>query len=97
MSNNLVVIQRLRSMCMNWFYSRNRLSINNLTLAQYKDLRVKLYEKLTNHPQYNVLIKPDLDKFIANGDNQGFESLQNIVFRLLDVINKEDNIMKDFE
>ena len=94
---NPVAEQRLRTMCINWCFKKNSDFLMSLDLQGYKRLRIDLYNKVINHPQFESLVKPAYEEFKkTNGGDDDFNKCQVFVFKLLDLINREDNITKDF-
>ncbi len=94
---NPVAEQRLRTMCMNWCFLHDQGFLSTLDLQGYKKLRIDLYNKVINHPQFETLVKPAYEEFKkSNGDDNDFNKFQKFVFKLMDIINREDSITKDF-
>lgn len=94
---NPVAEQRLRTMCMNWCYLHDNGFLSTLDLQGYKRLRIDLYKKLISHPQFESLVRPAYEEFkkTAGGDDD-FNKCQVFVFKLMDLINREYKITKDF-
>lgn len=89
--------QRLRTMCMNWCFLQDHTFLSKLNLSGYKKLRTDLYKKVISHPQFDTLVKPAYEEFKkTNGGEDDFNKCQTFVFKLMDLINREDNIIKDF-
>lgn len=94
---NPVAEQRLRTMCMNWCFLQDHIFLAQLNLSDYKKLRFDLYNKLISHPQFDTLVRPAYEEFKkTNGCEDDFNKCQTFVFKLMDLINREDNIIKDF-
>ena len=94
---NPVAEQRLRTMCMNWFFLHDQGFLTTLDLDGYKRLRCNLYKKVISHQQFDTLVKPAYEEFKkTNGCEDDFNKCQTFVFKLMDLINREDNITKDF-
>lgn len=95
---NAFAEQRLRTMCMNWYFLQDQIFLSKLNLSGYKKLRTDLYNKLISHPQFDTLVRPAYEEFKkTNGCEDDFNKCQVFVFKLMDLINREDNITKDFE
>lgn len=98
MVENPVAEQRLRTMCMNWCFLQNHGFLTALDLEDYKRLRCNLYKKVISHPQFETLVKPAFEEFKkSDGGEVAFNKCQVFVFKLMDLINRENNITKDFE
>lgn len=96
MENN-VAEQRLRTMCINWCFLQNHTFLSKLDLAGYKKIRFDLYNKLISHPQFETLVKPAYEEFKKTaGGEKAFNKCQTVVFKLMDLINREDKIIEDF-
>lgn len=94
---NPVAESRLKAMCMNWFFLKDPNFLNHLELADYKRLRCNLYKKVRSHPQFETLVKPAYEEFKkTNGSEDDFNKCQTFVFKLMDLINREDKIVEDF-
>lgn len=94
---NPVAEQRLRIMCMNWCFLHDPSFLTKLTLSDYKKLRIDLYNKLISHPQFETIVRPSYEEFKkSNGDDPEFDKCQVFVFKLMDLINREDKILEDF-
>lgn len=94
---NPVAEQRLRTMCMNWCFLHDQGFLAALTLSGYKKIRFDLYNKLISHPQFETLVRPAYEEFKkTNGDDAEFDKCQVYVFKLMDLINREDKILEDF-
>ena len=95
---NPVAESRLKAMCMNWFFLKDPNFLNHLELADYKRLRCNLYKKVRSHPQFETLVKPAYEEFKkTDGGEDAFNKCQTFVFKLMDLIDREDSITKDFE
>lgn len=95
---NGVAEQRLRTMCMNWCFLQDHSFLAKLNLSGYKKLRSDLYKKVISHPQFETLVKPAYEEFKkTDGGEEDFNKCQVFVFKLMDLINRENNITKDFE
>ena len=95
---NGIAEQRLRTMCMNWCFLQDHIFLAKLDLSDYKKLRFDLYKKLIRHPQFETLVKPAYEEFKKSDGGEGaFNKCQVFVFKLVDLINSENNITKDFE
>ena len=95
---NPVAEQRLRTMCMNWCFLQDHTFLSKLDLSGYKKMRCNLYNKLISHPQFETLVKPAYEEFKkTDGCEADFNKCQVFVFKLMDLINRENNITKDFE
>ncbi len=95
---NGVAEQRLRTMCMNWCFLQDPNFLAKLDLTGYKKMRLDLYKKLIVHPQFETLVRPAFEEFKkTDGGEVDFNKCQDFVFKLMDLINSEDNITKDFE
>jgi len=94
---NPVAEQRLRTMCMNWCFLHDQGFLSTLDLQGYKKLRIDLYKKVRSHPQFETLVKPAYEEFkkTEGGDND-FNRCQVYVFKLMDLIDREDKIIEDF-
>ena len=94
---NGIAEQRLRTMCMNWCFLQDHIFLAKLNLSDYKKLRFDLYNKLISHPQFETLVKPAYEEFKkTDGDEADFNKCQVFVFKLMDLINREDKILEDF-
>lgn len=94
---NPVAEQRLRTMCMNWFFLQDKGVLSTLDLQGYKRLRMDLYNKVISHPQFESLVKPAFEEFKkTDGGEDAFNKCQTFVFKLMDLINREDKIVEDF-
>lgn len=94
---NPVAEQRLRTMCMNWLFLHDQGVLSKLDLEGYKKLRFDLYKKLISHPQFETLVKPAFEEFKkTDGGDDAFNKCQVFVFKLMDLINREDKILEDF-
>ena len=94
---NGIAEQRLRTMCMNWCFLHDLIFLAQLNLYDYKKLRFDLYNKLISHPQFETLVKPAYEEFKkTDGDEADFNKCQVFVFKLMDLINREDKILEDF-
>ena len=94
---NPVAEQRLRTMCMNWCFLKNSAFLSTLDLQSYKRLRMDLYNKVISHPQFESLVKPAFEEFKkTDGSDDYFNKCQVFVFKLMDLINREDKIVEDF-
>ena len=94
---NPVAEQRLRTMCMNWCFLHDPSFLTKLGLSDYKKIRFDLYNKLISHPQFETLVRPAFEEFKkSNGDDTEFDKCQVFVFKLMDLINREDKILEDF-
>lgn len=97
MVENPVAEQRLRTMCINWVFLKDHTFLSKLDLTGYKKMRLDLYKKLIGHPQFETLVKPAFEEFKkTDGGDTDFNKCQDFVFKLMDLINREDNIIKDF-
>ena len=95
---NAFAEQRLRTMCMNWCFLQDHTFLSKLNLSGHKKLRTDLYKKLISHPQFETLVKPAFEEFKkTEGGEADFNKCQVFVFKLMDLINRENNITKDFE
>lgn len=93
-----VAEQRLRTMCINWFFLQDPNFLTNLDLQDYKRMRANLYKKIISHPQFETLVRPAYEEFKkTTGDDKDFEKCQAQVFKLMDLINREEKIIEDFE
>lgn len=94
---NPVAVQRLRTMCMNWCFLHDPNFLTTLDLTGYQKIRIDLYNKLISHPQFETLVRPAYEEFKkTNGDDAEFDKCQVYVFKLMDLINREDKILEDF-
>lgn len=94
---NGIAEQRLLTMCMNWCFLHDHIFLAQLNLYDYKKLRFDLYNKLISHPQFETLVKPAYEEFKkTDGDEADFNKCQVFVFKLMDLINREDKILEDF-
>lgn len=94
---NGIAEQRLRTMCMNWCFLQDHIFLAQLNLYDYKKLRFDLYNKLISHPQFETLVKPAYEEFKkTDGDEADFNKCQVFVFKLMDLINRENKILEDF-
>ena len=97
MVENPVAEQRLRTMCMNWCFLQDHTFLSKLDLNGYKKMRFDLYKKLISHPQFETLVKPAFEEFKkSDGCEKAFNKCQDFVFKLMDLINREDKICEDF-
>lgn len=93
-----VAEQRLRTMCINWCFLHDPNFLTTLDLQNYKRMRSNLYKKVINHPQFETLVRPAFEEFKkTSGGEEDFNKCQAQVFKLMDLINREDNLTKDFE
>ena len=96
--DNSLADQRLRTMCMNWYFLQDSDFLTTLDLEGYKRLRCNLYKKLISHPQFETLVRPAYEEFKNTDDGEAeFNKCQVFVFKLMDLMNREDNLTKDFE
>lgn len=94
---NAFAKQRLRTMCMNWCFLQDHTFLSKLNLSGYKKLRTDLYKKLISHPQFETLVKPAFEEFKnTDGGEADFNKCQVFVFKLMDLINRENKILEDF-
>ena len=94
---NPVAEQRLRTMCMNWCFLQDNTFLSTLDLEGYKKLRIDLYKKVRSHPQFETLVKPAYEEFKkTDGSEEAFNKCQTFVFKLMDLIDREDKIVEDF-
>lgn len=94
---NPVAEQRLRTMCMNWCFLQDNTFLSTLDLQGYKKLRIDLYKKVRSHPQFETLVKPAYEEFKkTDGSEDAFNKCQTFVFKLMDLIDREDKIVEDF-
>ena len=94
---NPVAEQRLRTMCMNWCYLHDKGFLSTLDFQGYKRLRMDLYNKVISHPQFESLVKPAYEEFKkTDGGDDDFNKCQVFVFKLMDLINRENKIVEDF-
>ena len=94
---NPVAEQRLRTMCMNWCFLQDNTFLSTLDLQGYKKLRIDLYKKVRSHPQFETLVKPAYEEFKkTDGSEEAFNKCQTFVFKLMDLIDREDKIVEDF-
>ena len=94
---NPVAEQRLRTMCMNWCFLQDNTFLSTLDLQGYKKLRIDLYKKVRSHPQFETLVKPAYEEFKkTDGSDEAFNKCQTFVFKLMDLIDREDKIVEDF-
>lgn len=94
---NAFAEQRLRTMCMNWCFLQDHTFLSKLNLSGYKKLRTDLYKKLISHPQFETLVKPAFEEFKnTDGGEADFNKCQVFVFKLMDLINRENKILEDF-
>lgn len=95
---NPVAEQRLRTMCMNWFFLKDPDFLTTLGLEDYQRVRISLYKKVRSHPQFETLVRPVYEEFKkTNGGEEDFNKCQTVVFKLMDMIDREYSITKDFE
>lgn len=84
-------------MCMNWCFLQDHTFLSKLNLSGYKKLRTDLYKKLISHPQFETLVKPAFEEFKnTDGGEADFNKCQVFVFKLMDLINRENKILEDF-
>lgn len=96
--DNSLADQRLRTMCMNWCFLQDSDFLTTLDLEGYKRLRCNLYKKLISHPQFETLVRPAYEEFKNTDDGESeFNKCQVFVFKLMDLMNRENNLTKDFE
>ena len=95
--------QKIRTMCSNWYFAHYTDDCKKLSMVEWIGFRKESYNKLTNHEQYNTLIQPYVDKFQelqwssdAGDYVKWFEDTQVQVFRILDLINREEKLLSDF-
>lgn len=94
---NPVAEQRLRIMCINWCFLQDQSFLYKLDLPSYKKLRIDLYNKLISHPQFETLVRPAYEEFKKSScSDDDFNKCQVFVFKLMDLINREDKILEDF-
>lgn len=94
---NAFAEQRLRTMCMNWYFLQDHTLLYKMNLYGYKKMRMDLYNKLISHPQFETLVKPAFEEFKnTDGGEADFNKCQVFVFKLMDLINREDKILEDF-
>lgn len=94
---NPVAEQRLRTMCMNWCFLQDNTFLSTLDLEGYKKLRIDLYKKVRSHPQFETLVRPAFEEFKkTDGSDEAFNKCQTFVFKLMDLIDREDKIVEDF-
>lgn len=94
---NPVAEQRLRTMCMNWCFLQDNTFLSTLDLQGYKKLRIDLYKKVRSHPQFETLVRPAFEEFKkTDGSDEAFNKCQTFVFKLMDLIDREDKIVEDF-
>lgn len=94
---NKVAESRLKTMCMNWCFVQDLTYLTKFDLSDYNNLRFSLYKKLISHPLYETLVKPAYEEFKKTDCSlDAFNKCQVFVFKLMDLINREDSIKKDF-
>lgn len=94
---NKVAESRLRTMCMNWCFVQDLTYLTKLDLYSYNNIRFNLYKKLISHPLFDTLVKPAYEEFKkTDGCLDAFNKCQVFVFKLMDLIDKEDKILEDF-
>ena len=95
---NKAAESRLKTMCMNWCFVHNLTYLTKMDLSDYNNIRFNLYKKLISHPQFETLVRPAYEEFKkTDGGLDAFNKCQVFVFKLMDLIDREDNITKDFE
>ena len=97
MVENPIAEQRLLTMFMNWLFLHDQGFFTTLDLEGYKRLRCNLYKKVRSHPQFETLVKPAYEEFKkTDGGDTDFNKCQTFVFKLMDLIDREDKILEDF-
>lgn len=95
---NKAAESRLKTMCMNWCFGHDRTYLTKLDLYGYNNMRLNLHKKLISHPQFETLVRPAYEEFKkTDGGLDAFNKCQVFVFKLMDLIDREDSITKDFE
>lgn len=95
---NKAAESRLKTMCMNWCFVHNLTYLTKLDLYGYNNMRLNLHKKLISHPQFETLVRPAYEEFKkTDGGEDAFNKCQKFVFKLMDLIDREDSITKDFE
>lgn len=98
MVENPVAESKLKTMCMNWCFLQDQGFLFTSDLEDYQRLRCNLYKKVRSHPQFETLVKPAYEEFKkTDGGEDAFNKCQTFVFKLMDLIDREDSITKDFE
>lgn len=94
---NKAAESRLKTMCMNWCFLQDQGFLSTLDLEGCKRLRCNLYKKVRSHPQFETLVKPAYEEFKkSDGGLDPFNKCQTFVFKLMDLIDREDKICEDF-
>lgn len=93
--------QKIRTMCSNWYFAHYTDDCKKLSMVEWMRFRKDLYKKLINHEQYNTVVKPLVDElyeiqFDPELYPQWFDKTQTQVFRILDMINREEKLLSDF-
>lgn len=94
---NKAAESRLKTMCMNWCFLQDQGFLSTLDLEGCKRLRCNLYKKVRSHPQFETLVRPAYEEFKkTDGCEKAFNKCQKFVFKLMDLINRENKICEDF-
>ena len=90
----MAITHTVRIMCSNWLFNKARFKYSGQNTLIHKCR--ELQEKVMVTDTFKKLVKPYIDSQDQLISVDHFDELQNIVFKILDNINKNDNIEKDF-
>lgn len=85
---------------MNWHYLHYPEKHKNLSLAEYVNLNTSLYQKLTEHVLFSEIVLSGIKvKHLQSSEafKEIFNSIQENVFKILDLIDKKARIDGDFK
>ncbi len=91
---------KLKIMCLNWHYLHYPEKHKNLSLAEYVKLNKSLYQKLIKHALFNEMVLSGIKaKHLQSSEafHTIFDDIQQKVFKIMDMIDKKENIDKDFK
>lgn len=91
---------KFKIMCMNWHYLHYPEKHKNLSLEEYVNLNKSLYQKLIEHALFSEIVLSGIKiKHLQSSEafHAVFNSIQENVFKILDLIDKKSRIDGDFK
>ena len=85
---------KLRIMCANWYFTHFPDEMKKWSLSEYKENVTGLFNEVISYKHFKEMVKPDINYDLST---EMFIQVQPQVFKILDVLYKEKEIMKDFE
>lgn len=83
-------------MCANWYYVHYPDKLKRMSLKEYKDLITGLENELVKHDYFITNLEPNLEGKVKI-DRNNFSNIQNVVFKILNMINSQKELYKDFD